>query len=576
MTGGAGAPGDWLERVNELTQEAPLAHRTMGIATRSFMQGRISFGASKLHLMQIAERADRVGSRFERPSADGPWSSAARQVAVLVVVGIVGRLVLAFLIGLGVDESYEVVLSRRPSLGYFDHPPLSFWIPGLVARLAGTEHRVPLRLPFILLFAGTTILLYRLTARLYGERAGLLAAVLLNVSLVFSVSTGSWILPDGPLDFAMVAAVLCLTHVVLGERPARSWQWWIAAGVATGVALLSKYHGAFLLAGTFLFLVSRRASRRWLTRPEPYVAVAVALAIATPMLLWNAQHDFASIRFQAARATTHGIHLGALAKNVAGQLGVVLPWIGVPLVWQLLRGLWTGPRDAPRWLLTCLAVGPIAFFTLVSLGGNPGLPHWPTPGYLFLFPLLGDALAQYESRGPRERTRSVLALGTAAIGLLILLGVAVSQIETGWMTRVAPTLFRRGDPSLEAMDWSDLRPELARRGLLNAANQFVVATHWIDAAKIGYALGPSIPVICLSDDPRGFQYAYPPAEFLGRDAIILLRTGRGTRHMDVQSHYAPYFRSIQPADTLAITRSGRAEIELGVFRARQLITDRDQ
>jgi hypothetical protein len=537
------------------------------------MERRISFGAPKLHLMQIAQRADPFVSRYERPIANERWTGVPRQVAVLVVAGIIGRLVLAFALGLGVDESYEVVLSRRLSLGYFDHPPLSFWIAALAARLAGSEHRVLLRLPFVLLFAGTTILLYRLTARLYGERAGFLAALLANVSLVFSVSTGSWILPDGPLDFAMVVAALCLTRVLLEEQLASAWLWWIAAGAATGVALLSKYHAAFLLGGTFLFLVSRAPSRAWLKRPEPYVAAVLALAIAAPMLIWNAQHDFASIRFQAGRATTHGLQLGAFAQNVLGQLGVLLPWIGAPLIWQLVRGLRTGPRDAPRWFLSCLAVGPIAFFTLISLGGNPGLPHWPAPGYLFLFPLLGDALARYESRGPRERGRSTRTLAAAVTVLVTLVSTAASDVETGWMTRVAPSLFRRGDPSLEAMDWSDLRPELARRDLLTGENQLIVATHWIDAAKIGYALGPSVSVLCLGNDPRGFAYAYPPAEFLGRDAIILLRTGRGSKRIDVQRQYAPYFRSIEPADTLAITRSGRAEIELGIFRARQLLTD---
>ena len=280
-------------------------------------------GAPKLHLMQIAQRADPLVSRYERPIANERWTAVPRQVAVLVVAGIIGRLVLAFALGLGVDESYEVVLSRRLSFGYFDHPPLSFWIAGLVARLAGSEHRVLLRLPFVLMFAGTTLLLYRLTSRLYGERAGFLAALLANVSLVFSVSTGGWVLPDGPLDLAMVAAALCLTHVLLDERPAPAWRWWMAAGAATGVALLSKYHGAFLLGGTFLFLVSRAASRAWLKRPEPYMAAVLALAIAAPMLIWNAQHDFASIRFQAGRATTHGLHLGAFAQNVFGQLGVL-------------------------------------------------------------------------------------------------------------------------------------------------------------------------------------------------------------------------------------------------------------
>lgn len=566
---GDAGPGERPDRVLQLAQEAPAAPRTIEKRIRSFMEGRISFGASKLYLMHTAERDYRVRPRVDTPVADGRWSVATRQVVVLLLAGVAGRIVLAFVLGLGVDESYEVVLSRRPSLGYFDHPPLSFWIPALVARIAGSEHRVLLRLPFMLLFAGTTVLLYRLTARLYGERAGFLAALLANISPVFSVSTGSWVLPDGPLDFAMVGAALCLTHALLGEPRTRPWRWWIGAGAAAGMALLSKYHAVFLLAGALLFLVSRREARRWLRRWEPYAAVALALGIAAPMLIWNAQHDFASIRFQAGRATTHGLHLGALAQNVGGQLGILLPWIGVPLLWQLARGLRAGPRDAPRWLLTCLAVGPIVLFTLVSLGGNPGLPHWPAPGYLMLFPLLGDALARYEARGARERARTFRALAAAVTVFVLLVAFAASDVPTGWMARVAPGLFTRGDPSLEAMDWSDLRPQLAGRGLLDKG-QVVVATHWMDAAKIGYALGPSTTVLCLSDDPRGFQFAYPPRNFASRDAIVLVRTGRGAKPVDVRRRYASYFGSIEPADTLSITRRGRAEIRIASFRARAL------
>src|SRR5204863_9544833 len=102
---------------------------------------------------------------------------------------------------------------------------------------------------------------------------------------------------------------------------------------------------------TLLVLVSGRESRSWLRRPAPYLAIAIALVISPPVLIWNAQHDFASIRFQAGRATTYGLHLGALMQNVAGQLGYLLPWIGVPLLWQLVRGLRTVPRGGPRWLL---------------------------------------------------------------------------------------------------------------------------------------------------------------------------------------------------------------------------------
>ncbi|PYP62514.1 MAG: hypothetical protein DMD26_15905, partial [Gemmatimonadetes bacterium] len=479
-------------------------------------------------------------------------SIATRQALMLMLLTAVARVVLAGVLGLGVDESYEVVLSRVPSLSYFDHPPLSFWIAGGTARLTGSEARVLLRLPFILIFAGTTFLMFRLTARLYGERAGFLAALLLNLSPVFSISAGGWILPDGPLELAIVATAFCLTRILFVEP--RPWRWWLLAGAATGLGLLSKYHAVFLPLGTLLFLLTRREARGWLGRPEPYAAAAVALLITTPVLLWNAQHNFASLRFQTGRATFHGLHPAALAQNLAGQLGYLLPWIGVPLLWLLVNGLRRGPRDAKSWLLSCLALGPIAVFTFVSLGGNPGLPHWPAPGYLLLFPLLGDAIARFERRGRYQHmlTRRLL-VGAAGVFVLLVM-IAATDVATGWVTRAAPSVFRRGDPSLEAMDWRDLDPELTRRGLLGRNGPVVVATSWIDAAKIGYALGPSRPVFCLSDDPRGFRYAFPPNALVGRDALLLLRLGGQSRLVDVVARYGQYFRSLEPADTIPIRR----------------------
>jgi 4-amino-4-deoxy-L-arabinose transferase-like glycosyltransferase len=534
---------------------------------RGFIQRRISFGTPKLYRTPTNARS-RIAPESESPRDDGRWSASARQVAVLVGVGVAARVVLAVVLGLGVDESYEVVMSRVVSLGYFDHPPLSFWIPALVARVTGSEHRVLLRLPFILLFAGTTIALYRLTARFYGERAGVLAALLLNITPVFSLSTGGWILPDGPLALAFVATTLCLAHVLLAHSR-RPWHWWIAAGVAAGVALLSKYHAVFLFVGAMTFIVTSTDARYWLKRPHPYVAVVIAFAFAIPVIVWNARHDSASIRFQAGRATTHGIHFGALAQNIAGQLGYLTPWIGVPLLWQLVRGLRIGPREAPRWLLCCLAVGPIIVFTSISLGGNPGLPHWPAPGYLLLFPLLGDAIARYESRENRQRRIARRAIIAAASLFLALVVIAASDVVTGWAARVAPSLFVRGDPSLEAVDWADLRPELARRGLIAGAGQVVAATNWIEAAKIGYALGPAVPVLCFCDDPRGFQFAYPPKDFVGRDAILLVRMKPEERLSRVIPGLSGYFRSIDPVDTVGIRRAGRVEMEIGVYRGRQ-------
>lgn len=487
-------------------------------------------------------------------------------VALVIVAGLALRLVLGGVLGLAVDESYTVTISRQLSASYFDHPPLSFWIPGILQRL-GVHGDLALRLPFILLFAVTTWLMFRLTSRYWGERAGMYAAIFLNLAPVFALSTGGWILPDGPLELAMLASVACVARVVLAPDESHATWWWAAAGFFAGLAFLSKYHAVFLVFGVLLYVVTVRDARRWLARPAPWVAAAIALLFLVPVVVWNARHGWASFRFQGGRGVPrHGAHLAALAENLAGQAAYLLPWLWVALVWQLVRALRIGRSDRARWLMCCLAIGPIALFTAVSLGGNPGLPHWPAPGYLFLFPLLGAAAAAWEARSPRRAHRWTTA---AAVAFLALVAVAASQVVTGWVSRARPQWFRRGDPSYEALDWNGLGPALARAEERDGAPPpaFVATTHWIDAAKAGYALGPAMPVLCLSDDPRHFGFLYDVGRFADSAGLLVVREEHGANAATLQTKLAPLFDRIEPAGSgAAVVRDGRPGIPLALFR----------
>ena len=118
-----------------------------------------------------------------------------------------GRLLLAATVGLGVDEAYTVSTARTFELSTFDHPPLAWWL-ARVGRMLGAESTVAVRLPFIALFALTTWLAYHAGRKLFGRRAGLFAAITINLAPVLGWTTGTFVLPDGPLLAAMLAARL--------------------------------------------------------------------------------------------------------------------------------------------------------------------------------------------------------------------------------------------------------------------------------------------------------------------------------------------------------------------------------
>jgi hypothetical protein len=143
--------------------------------------------------------------------AAAAWAKTpAGGVTILILATLAARMLFAASLGLGVDESYMVAAGRKLQLSYFDHPPLAWWMAWGIAHLSGSESAFVVRLPFIALFALTTLLMYRATSALFGPEAGLWAAVVLNAVPVLGITAGTWVLPDGPLLAALLGTVVCL------------------------------------------------------------------------------------------------------------------------------------------------------------------------------------------------------------------------------------------------------------------------------------------------------------------------------------------------------------------------------
>jgi 4-amino-4-deoxy-L-arabinose transferase-like glycosyltransferase len=465
------------------------------------------------------------------------------------------RLGFAWALGLGVDESYMVAAGRVLSLGYFDHPPASWWLSWGAAHLFGTEAPIVVRLPFILLFALSTWLMFRIGTVIADARAGFYAALLLTLSPVFGITTGTWVLPDGPLDCALLAATLALLHALSEQRRA-SLGWWLAAGLCVGLALFSKYTAVLWLAGALLYLLTSRTHRVWLAHPAPWLATAVAALVFAPVPIWNALHGWASFAFQGDRATGLRFHpLGPIVV-LAGEALFVLPWIWAPMMQTTIAAMRRGPVDWPAWLLCCLAAPPIVGFALIAAwSGQRVLFHWAAPGYLMLFPLLGQAVARGQSWLGRRGL-----IGTAIFALVTLTVVSV-QVRTDWVGPVMAATVKR-DPDVEGINWISLRDDLAARGLLTQPGLIVGADNWRDAGKIAYALGPDITVLCLNRDARQFGFATDPVADSGKDMLLLVLD-----HPDrARAALAPLFQRIETLPPSAITLRGRLLQQVSVLR----------
>jgi 4-amino-4-deoxy-L-arabinose transferase-like glycosyltransferase len=305
-------------------------------------------------------------------------------------------------LGLSVDEAHYALYAAHPALSYFDHPPLVGWVQWpLVALDAPT---VLLRLVPGLLWLGTMVLVYRLTLRIaaapglahdagteaQSEHAGFWAvAVLLLAPLLHILGIG--LLPD-TLLMAWSVALMLQTLRLMERAHADSLVQWLLLGALLGLAGLSKYTAIFTAAAVALCLL-RAHGLALLRKPALWLATALALALVSPVAVWNAQNQWVSFVYQAkhgAGSSWQGLHLLRF-------LLVQLLAFGPLLLWG-----WVGARRVAADKRVLLGFFAIPFAVLAYLsGGGSSLPHWTAPAWVALAPFAGMGLASRWEAGQR-------------------------------------------------------------------------------------------------------------------------------------------------------------------------------
>jgi hypothetical protein len=187
------------------------------------------------------------------------------RVALTILVGfLVARLAFALSLGLGIDESYTIAISRRLSLSYFDHPPLHLWLSHFTTLSVGES--VVARAPFVALFFATGWIYYRLTSGLFDPRAALVALFALNATPFFFASAGSWVVPRRTAAFWLGAGRVSGGAPVLCPTTRRRFP----------LASLARRWRRARVGGPVE--VQRRAERRRTGRVHTHVARPAALA----------------------------------------------------------------------------------------------------------------------------------------------------------------------------------------------------------------------------------------------------------------------------------------------------------
>ena len=290
---------------------------------------------------------------------------------------------------LPLDLIEALTYGREWQLGYDKLPPLPWWLVELVHQLVGVDAAYYALAQIAVVGAFAVVWL---TARPLVGPVGALVSVLILDGLHYFHYTAAKFNHD-VIQLPLWALAGYAFHAAL--RRGRVLHWMLL-GLALGLALWAKYFVVVLAAPLALFLLFDRDARKALATPGPWIALAVALLVMAPHLLWLVRNDFLPFAYASARAAPsrglldHVLHPVVFA---VGQLGFLLPalLIAAALVWPRPKADEAAADVAAkadafdRRIVTLLAFGPAAItIALSALTGRGAIAMWGYPLWLFL------------------------------------------------------------------------------------------------------------------------------------------------------------------------------------------------
>ena len=253
-----------------------------------------------------------------------------RQVlSLLIIAALIFRwfIVLKSPLGLHGDEAQYWAWSQNLDWGYFSKPPLIAWVIALPTSLFGSAEWA-VRLPSAFIHSLTTYVIYLTAKQAFDARSGFWAAcTYLAMPAVWLSST--IISTDVPLLLCWALALNA--WVALRESP--KWTRTLQLGLAIGFGLLAKYAMLFFIPILVASIIFDASTRRALFGKRGLVVALISIAIFLPNIIWNLNHDFATVSHTAENANLSGplINPGELLSFWIDQLGVFGP-LSFPLL----------------------------------------------------------------------------------------------------------------------------------------------------------------------------------------------------------------------------------------------------
>lgn len=511
---------------------------------------------------------------------------------LILLTGI--RLALVGTTDLSSDEAHYWMWSERLAPAYFSKGPgVAFTIWSSVAVFGPNEFGVRFWSP--LLGAGTSLLLYYFTRRLFSATTGFWVVVAANVTPIFNI--GSFVMTIDPLSIFFWTAAMFTFWLALERSPEFSW-YWPATGLLIGLGFLCKYTNALELVSVLLVLILVPRFRREFRKPGFYLLLVTFAICAIPPLVWNSQHAWATLGHLRSRGSLDepvGFHPLELLSFLAIHFAVYSPLIFAGLVWAVLAGGRRSQQQFKGNFLLWFGVPVFSFYFFLSIN-RAANPNWDGLAFISLSVL---AVSYW-----RERIESRPGLNRWA-GAAFLLGLLMSLValNSNLLRSIGFELPRR-DPADRVRGWhtaaatverarGDVERQLGERVFL-IADERDRASEFAFYFKDKRAEGPGHPPVYLVESqditnqfsfwPRYDEFVEAPSNAVPSDGDVYTEEsgvnpfqGRSAMYIQADKEEAPHsiraaFESVAPFRTIEVRRFGRVQRTFRIFVCRNYRT----
>ena len=182
------------------------------------------------------------------------------------------------------DEYLHLDQAKHLAWGYDSVPPVTSWISWIILQLGNSVFWIKF---FPVLFGALTILVvWKMTAILGGN---LFAMITASVAVLVSAILRINILyqPNSLEVLCWTAFYYTLIRYIISEKS----KWLYITAIIIAVGFLNKYNIIFVLLGLLPAIVLTGQRRLFLDK-HFYFAMALALLLLSPNIIWQVQNDF--------------------------------------------------------------------------------------------------------------------------------------------------------------------------------------------------------------------------------------------------------------------------------------------